>query len=71
LTLTHEFLAHLLGVRRQTVTVITGAFQAAGLIRSRRGVIRILNRSGLEAACCECYNVTLSLYERIVQISPV
>jgi CRP-like cAMP-binding protein len=66
LTLTHEFLAQLLGVRRQTVTVIAGTLQAAGLIRFRRGEVRIMNRSGLEASCCECYNVTRSLYERIV-----
>ena len=66
LTLTDDFLVQLLGVRRQTVTVITGTLQAAGFIRSRRGVVRILNRAGLEASCCECYNVTRSLYERIV-----
>ncbi len=69
MTLTHEFLAQLLGVRRQTVTVITGTLQAAGLIRSRRGVVRILNRAGLEASCCECYHVTRSLYEQIVHVS--
>jgi CRP-like cAMP-binding protein len=66
LTLTHEFLAQLLGVRRQTVTVIAGALQAAGLIRSQRGLVRILDRPGLEASCCECYTVSRSLYERIV-----
>jgi len=69
LTLTHEFLSQLLGVRRQTVTVIAGMLQAAGFIRSRHGVVRILNRSGLEASCCECYHVTRSLYERIVHAS--
>jgi CRP-like cAMP-binding protein len=69
LTLTQEFLAQLLGVRRQTVSVIAGTLQAAGFIRFRRGVVRILYRSGLEASCCECYNVTRSLYERIVHAS--
>jgi CRP-like cAMP-binding protein len=69
LTLTHEFLAQLLGVRRQTVTVIAGTLQAAGLIRFRRGVVRILSRPGLEASCCECYNASRSLYERIVHAS--
>ncbi len=69
LTLTHEFLAQLLGVRRQTVTVIAGTLQAAGLIRSRRGVVHILDRAGLEAACCECYTVMRSLYEQIVHAS--
>jgi CRP-like cAMP-binding protein len=69
LTLTHEFLAQLLGVRRQTVTVIAGSLQAAGLIQARRGLVRILSRPGLEASCCECYNVTRSLYEHIVYAS--
>ena len=66
LTMTHEFLAQMLGVRRQTVTVIAGTLQAAGFITSRRGVVRILNREGLEASCCECYAITKSVYERIV-----
>jgi CRP-like cAMP-binding protein len=66
LTLTHEFLAQMLGVRRQTVTVIAGTLQAAGFITSGRGVVRILNRKGLEASCCECYAITRSVYERIV-----
>jgi CRP-like cAMP-binding protein len=66
MSLTHEFLAQMLGVRRQTVTVIAGTLQAAGFITSRRGVVRILNREGLEASCCECYVITKSVYARIV-----
>jgi CRP-like cAMP-binding protein len=66
-TLTHEFLAEMLGVRRQTVTVIAGTLQAASLISYHRGVIRILNRKKLEAASCECYGVTKSFYDRIMQ----
>jgi CRP-like cAMP-binding protein len=67
LKMTHEFLAQLLGVRRQTVTVIVGTLQAAGCIASQRGVVRILNRRGLEGCCCECYEVARSLYDQIVQ----
>jgi CRP-like cAMP-binding protein len=65
--LTHEFLAEMLGVRRQTVTVIAGTLQTAGLITYHRGVIRVLNRKGLEAAGCECYGVTKAFYDRIMQ----
>jgi CRP-like cAMP-binding protein len=65
-SLTHEFLAEMLGVRRQTVTVIAGTLQAAGLIRYRRGIVRILDREGLEAASCECYGVLRDLYGRIM-----
>jgi CRP-like cAMP-binding protein len=67
LRLTHETLAELLGVRRQTVTGILGALQAGGCIASRRGVVRIVDRKGLEACCCECYQVARSLYDHIVQ----
>jgi CRP-like cAMP-binding protein len=66
-TLTHEFLAEMLGVRRQSVTVIAGTLQAASLITYRRGVIHILNRKRLEAASCECYGVTKAFYDRIMQ----
>lgn len=53
--LSHEFLAIMLGVRRQSVTVVAGTLQAAGLITYHRGRVKILNRKGLEAASCECY----------------
>jgi hypothetical protein len=43
-TLTHEFLAEMLGVRRPTVTVIAATLQTAGVIAYHRGAIRILNR---------------------------
>lgn len=53
--LTQEFLAHMLGTRRASVTVAAGILQRAGLIAYTRGEVRIENRSGLEAATCECY----------------
>jgi CRP-like cAMP-binding protein len=66
-TLTHEFLAEMLGVRRQTITVIAGTLQKANLISYRRGIIRILSRQRLETASCECYGVTKAFYDRIMQ----
>ena len=65
--LTHEFLAEMLGVRRQTVTAIAGMLQTAALITYRRGVIRVVHRKKLEAASCECYAVTKAFYNRIMQ----
>jgi CRP-like cAMP-binding protein len=56
-TLTQEFLSHMLGVRRNTVSVEAHALQEAGLIRYTRGHIKILNRDGLEDCACECYSV--------------
>jgi CRP-like cAMP-binding protein len=64
--LTHEFLAEMLGVRRQTVTVIAGTLQTASIITYHRGVIRILNPKRLEDASCECYRVTKTFYDRIM-----
>jgi CRP-like cAMP-binding protein len=55
--LTQEFLSHMLGVRRVTVSVEAHAVQEAGLIRYKRGHIKILNRDGLEDCACECYSV--------------
>ena len=53
--LTHEFLSQMLGVRRTTVTVVATVLQQAGLIRYHRGQIEIVDRPGLEARACECY----------------
>lgn len=49
LPVTHEALSAILGVRRSGVTVATAALQEAGLIRTGRGRIRVLDRAGLEA----------------------
>lgn len=47
----------MLGVRRAGVTEALGALTLAGVIKSRNGQITIIDRDGLEAACCECYAV--------------
>jgi CRP-like cAMP-binding protein len=53
--MTHEFLSHMLGVRRVSVTDVLADLQKAGLIRSHRGSITILDREGMEDEACECY----------------
>lgn len=55
LTVTHETIAHMLGVRRESVTQAAGKLQAAGWIRNSRGKIAIRNREGLLHSVCECY----------------
>jgi CRP-like cAMP-binding protein len=55
LPLTQDALAHMLAVRRTTVTLVAAKFQDVGLIKQRRGRVVILNRPGLEKLVCECY----------------
>ena len=57
LWLTHESIAGLLGVRRETITKEVGELQAAGLIQNGRGRIVVIDRPSLEARACECYRV--------------
>jgi CRP-like cAMP-binding protein len=67
-TLTHEFLSYMLGVHRPAVTLAAGVLQRAGLIRYTRGKVTVLDRDGLEAVACACYEITRKNYERLVGI---
>jgi CRP-like cAMP-binding protein len=53
--LTQDFLAHMLGTRRASVTVAAVILQKAGLIAYSRGIVKIIDRKNLEEASCECY----------------
>jgi CRP-like cAMP-binding protein len=53
-TITHERIAALLGVRRTSITLAAGALQAAGFIEYRRGQIRVVNERGLAERSCAC-----------------
>jgi CRP-like cAMP-binding protein len=57
IVLTHEFLSHMLGVQRSSVSLSAHTLQESGLIRYSRGRIKILNRKGIEECACECYSV--------------
>ena len=63
-SVTHEFLAWMLGVRRVGVTGAASALQRRQLITYSRGVVKVLDRAGLEAASCPCYRVNKSVYDR-------
>ena len=52
--ITHEFLGHMLGTPRSTVTLAAGILQRAGLVSYSRESIR--DRQGLEKVACECYS---------------
>jgi CRP-like cAMP-binding protein len=66
LTMTQELIANMLGVRREGVTEAAGKLQDAGLIRYRRGKITVLNRPGVEARSCECYQVVKTEFDRLL-----
>lgn len=58
-SLTQDFLAEMLGVRRTSVTEVASKIQSAGVINYSRGVINILDRPALEKMSCECYQTLL------------
>jgi CRP-like cAMP-binding protein len=66
LSMTQELIANMLGVRREGVTEAAGRLQNAGLIRYHRGSITVLDRPGLEARSCECYQVVKTEFDRLL-----
>jgi CRP-like cAMP-binding protein len=60
---THEFLAHMLGTNRKSVTLAAQSLQTAGLISYYRGTIKVLDRPGLEKASCECYAIVRERFD--------
>ncbi len=63
---THEHIALVLGVRRESITAAARKLQDAGYIRYQRGKVQILNRTGLEKTACECYHVVKKEYHRLL-----
>lgn len=65
LCITQELIANMLGVRREGITEAARKLQQAGLIDYRRGHITVLDRPGLEARACECYQVVKTEFDRL------
>jgi len=66
LSMTQELIANMLGVRREGVTEAAGKLQNAGLISYQRSKITVLDRPGLEARSCECYQVVKTEFDRLL-----
>jgi CRP-like cAMP-binding protein len=67
LTYTHEFLARIMGANRTSVTLAAQSLQHRGLINYRRGLMQILDRSGLEDMSCECYAVVKARFDAFLR----
>ena len=66
IALTQEFVAEMLGVRRTSVSVVANTLQQAGLIKYKRGHIRLLDLDGLQESACECYGTVKALSDRLI-----
>lgn len=66
LPLTHEFMSNMLGIRRSGVTEAAGNLQSAGLIKYHRGHVTVIDREGLQAKACECYEIVRREFGRLL-----
>jgi hypothetical protein len=64
---THEFLSHILGANRKSVTLAAQSLQRAQLITYHRGQIQVLDRAGLEKASCECYAIVRERFDAFLK----
>jgi CRP-like cAMP-binding protein len=69
LTITHEFLALLLGVRRPGVTVALHALEGRGVIKSSRNLVKILDRGRLQQVAKGFYGVPEAEYDRLIGLA--
>ena len=65
-SVTHEFLATLLGCTRPSATLVISDFQHRGILQVERGLIIVANRDGLLKVSCECYEVIKNTYAQVV-----
>jgi hypothetical protein len=70
LHMTQDLIANMLGVRREGVTEAAWRLQRAGLTHYSRGRITVLDRPGLEARVCECYEVVRKEFQRLLPEAP-
>jgi len=66
IALTQEFLSHMLGVRRTSVSLCAHALQKSGLIQYARGKIKIVDREGLQEKACECHANIREYMEQVI-----
>ena len=67
LSLTQEYIAEMLGVRRTSVSVVAHTLQKAGMIKYARGHIKLLDIPGLQETACECYQTVKLNYDALLR----
>jgi CRP-like cAMP-binding protein len=70
LTMTQEFMANMLGVRREGITIAALKLQQLGAISYSRGLIKVIDRPKLESLSCECYSVVKRETEMLLNYVP-
>ena len=65
LVFTHQWMANLMGVRREAISLAANPLQELGAIEYKRGNIFIKSRISLEKACCECYRIIHNEIHRV------
>jgi CRP-like cAMP-binding protein len=66
-SITHDFLAMLLGASRPSVSLAIEQFESRGILHVQRGRLRLGDRAALEAAACDCYAVIRENYQQVGQ----
>ncbi|HEX6280317.1 MAG TPA: Crp/Fnr family transcriptional regulator [Pyrinomonadaceae bacterium] len=61
--ITQDFLSNMLGVRREAINIAAGELQRRGLISYKRGHLIVIDRTGLEASSCACYDLIKREYD--------
>lgn len=64
--ITHEFMAMMIAAQRSGVTLILHELEGKGMIRSRRGVVTIANRTALEKCAGDAYGLPEAEYEKLI-----
>ncbi|WP_375403179.1 Crp/Fnr family transcriptional regulator [uncultured Sphingomonas sp.] len=66
IALTHEFMGLMIGAERSGVTVTLHVLEGAGMIRSKRGRVIILDRDKLQELAGDAYGVPEAEYRRLI-----
>jgi hypothetical protein len=66
LEMTHEFIANMLGIQREAVSLVAHRLRKKGAIDYKRGSLQIVERRVLEEYSCECYQVVKAEHQRLI-----